>query len=85
MKTFKDAQKLEVDTKVRLDLAGSKEWQLVKDIIEAWSLKLNANLLSGTEIERGLAEQEFRDFRAFVQRWNRFVSLIEQKDVEEEN
>ena len=85
MKTIKQAQELELGSNERVALKAlkdSKEWQFTKDLLEAWVLKLNANSLSGTEVEPGVAIEEFAALRAFVQKWKRFTNLVEKQNNE---
>ena len=82
---FKKAQELELTANDRQAIKGlkdSKEWQLTKDLLESWVLKLNANSLTGHEIEKGIALEEFSELRSFVQKWKRFVMLVEKKQDE---
>lgn len=72
----------EEDKKVLLDLGETTHWKILKKTIEGYLLKLSANLLSGTEVERDSSIEELKALRGFVRFWSKLEKLIENKKDE---
>ena len=64
-------------------LAGNKDFKTATEAIDKYILRLNGNLLAGTESERGASAEEFYKLRNFIYYWHKFLDLTKKEDVEE--
>ena len=78
--TFNDVKDIQLDASDRKALASlsdRRDWLRFKAIVEDYILKLNYNLVSGTEIDKDVSFEELRKIRGFVYYWNKLVNLVE--------
>ena len=58
-------------------LRNTSDWKILKEMIERYILKLTYNLVSGTETEKGVSEDELKYQRGFVRYWKKIVKTVE--------
>ena len=78
--TIDEAQGFKIDPedkKTLQNFKNSKEWGIQKKVVEDYILKLTANLVTGTEIERGARIIELDKLSGFIYYWKKIKSVIE--------
>lgn len=61
-------------------LGENLDFKTAVSAMEKYILRLNANLLVGTETEKGASAEEFYKVRNFIYYWNKFIGLTKIKD-----
>ena len=62
-------------------LGTNSEFKIVAQAMENYIQRLNANLLVGTETEKGSSAEELYKLRHFVYYWRKFISLTKSDDT----
>lgn len=73
----KDFETTEQEQKALERLRDKRDWQLLKTMVERYVLKLNYNLVAGTELERGARADQLEKLSGFVYYWNKLVTRVD--------
>lgn len=83
-----EAQKFNVssdDSTTLKSFGNSKEWEVLKRVVESGMLKWTSNLLVGTETELGMGAKQLESLRGFIYYWNKIKTVIQDKNYEQES
>ena len=73
----KDFETNESEQATFLKLKSTRDWGVLKEVVERYILKLTYNLIVGTEADPGASSEELKAVRGFVRYWQKITKRVE--------